>query len=100
MVKSKRNDYYAYIKWIEFYCEEWDRIIPVESKYEIIWNPATLSDLNRWFLENRFWYWNNPDCLDIHKGSKITIDYNGRKDLLDQSEETLKKIIELIKNNS
>lgn len=73
---------------------------------EIIWHPATLSDLHRWMNKNGnliIWsqwnsgisynYWNNSNSPDI------SIKYDSSKDLLDQEPDTLKQLAEFIKSN-
>jgi hypothetical protein len=72
---------------------------------EIIWHPATLSDLHRWMNENRWkdvTFYQTYTYIDFtHKtGKEIEISYDSSKDLLDQSEETLTQIIDLIKKYS
>lgn len=74
-----------------------------KNKMEIIGHPATLSDLHR-FLENENTFHRfeqnicsirmirMDDCFNV-------IPYDASKDLLDQSEETLKQIIDFIKAN-
>lgn len=67
---------------------------------EIIWHPATLSDLHRWFVDNYIDFEHNSWRIAYCKGSEEikTIKYEPPKDLLDQSPETLKQLISLIKS--
>lgn len=76
----------------------------VGETMEIIWHPATLSDLHRWMNENlkRNWTMWTED-IHYHVWKKVWLDfeifiikYDSSKDLLDQSEETLKQLIDLI----
>lgn len=67
---------------------------------EIIWHPATLSDLCKWLSwKNKCWnistYWIN-NCVLLWTDNAISYDFT--KDLLDQSPETLAQIIEIITN--
>lgn len=66
---------------------------------------ATLSDLHRWMNENmnmKWICWNQDDSYitwTVDAKSMYIIPYDSSKDLLDQSPETLDRIIELIANN-
>jgi len=73
-----------------------EQTIP-EEQFEIVWHPATLSDLHRWMNEKWIsWY---QEKYKFHSEESM-IWYDSSKDLLEQSTETLDKIIELIKSNS
>jgi len=90
-----------------------EQTIP-EEQFEIVWHTAHLPDFHKWMNEKikkvSDWHFSQwPDeirfCLAWRDEIKvfefdITIPYDSSKDLLDQSTETLDKIIELIKSNS
>ena len=86
---------------------ELTKLIGKKHKYTkyISNSPATLSDLHRW-IDSQKWvhYWNqNRKTITIDSGVEekdtVYIPYYSSKDLLDQSDETLKQIIDLIRNN-
>ena len=63
---------------------------------EIIWHPATLSDLHRWMnLHGEFQQNYTVITFTQSAGWDTEIKYDSSKDLLDQSTETLTQIIEL-----
>lgn len=74
--------------------------------YKIIWYPATLSDLHRCIMWVKDTCWNNKlhfkqtresiEVMIVWKLKRTIIIYDSSLDLLDQSEETLKTIIDLI----
>lgn len=101
-------------EFIFFYSER-KNIESLQSKFvEIIGHPATLSDLHRW-ITNKFRYWFRQEynkyskhiIIRILDDSVVRMDnshqkaikYDSSLDLLDQSEETLKEIIDFIKAN-
>ncbi len=80
-------------------------IINKNQCVEIIWHPATLSDLHRFLNWLSFDWSQNRDGIYFEEWSISTkapksISYDQSKDLLEQSEETLQQIIELIKKYS
>lgn len=92
--------YEKYIDSLEWWTPIVDNRIDI-SEEDI---PATLSDLHRWMSNNRGFYWeHNWEWIKIVNygwdGKNIVITYDAEEDLLDQSEETLKQIVELIKSN-
>lgn len=67
---------------------------------EIIGHPATLSDFHRFLKSKKIWFYQDEDYIKLEEYIwSDDIDYDSGKDLLDQSEETLKQIVELIKSN-
>ena len=104
--KTRHPLYEVYEEYISFAIEK--------QELEIIWHPATLSDLHRW-LDSKYLYWNMEGSSYSWKitiamlhwktgqapiaSNHNTILYESSKDLLDQDEETLRKIIEFINSN-
>ena len=66
---------------------------------EILWNKATLSDLHRWMNENKGFFEMTQTFIRWWFSKDKTVTYDSSKELLEQSEETLKQIEELIRNN-
>lgn len=75
----------------------------IEKHMEIIWHPATLSDLHRWMNESNFNWSQVREEIQVYKtyeaGKIKYIPYESSKCLLEQSSETLERIINLISNN-
>ena len=76
---------------------------------EIIGHPATLSDLHRWIIQNvqttmAPTIYHHEDEIRFYGKTEetaiVSIPYDSSKELLDQSEETLEKIISLINENA
>lgn len=71
---------------------------------EVIWHPATLSDLHKWLHPKFPMFWQSYDLIFLTKPNDADdgefLWYNCSKDLLYQTPEVLDKIIELIHNNS
>ena len=87
--KTRHPLYEVYEEYVPFAIEK--------QELEIIGHPATLSDLHRWM--------NSKNIRFCQEGKNIlyswgkNFQYDSSKDLLDQKEETLKQIIDFIKNN-
>lgn len=65
---------------------------------EMTISPATLSDFHRWMNEKVKW-WEQCSLYISHDDTRLYIPYDSSKDLLEQSDDTLKQIIELISSN-
>lgn len=67
---------------------------------EIIGHPATLSDFHRWIEKTNYRFKQDIAHIEIWPyWWYVSIPYDSYKDLLLQSDETLKQIISLISNN-
>lgn len=82
------------------------------KEQDIIGHTAILSDFHRWMNENReIDWWQNKETIavqyvspceydwQLEVDSEYEIPYDSSEDLFDQSEETLKRIIEIITSN-
>lgn len=77
------------VGWITFH--SWDSIALTKD--------ITLTDFHRWLNENNL-SWGMSDEFWISTADDyIILSYDSSKELLEQSEECMKKIIELITNN-
>lgn len=94
------------IDWHTFeVCGKIGRAFSMNDVEEIIGHPATLSDFHRWMNEKFSWKYfiQRINLIELHYQWKtkpvFKTNYDSYKDLLSQSEETLKQIVELIKSN-
>lgn len=95
-----------YDKWAFRNIDEWcgccSNSESFSSSYDVIWHPATISDLHRHMNKNHIRWEQNLFCIKWivdERWNYMPIEYDSDKDLLDQSTETLAQIIELINNS-
>jgi hypothetical protein len=89
--------------WITFWWKyNSGKIKPIcsfsKNEMEIIWHPATLSDLHRWMNEKNVEFTQENNYIYPEYYSRIP--YNSSLPLLEQDESTLEQIRDLIINNS
>ena len=86
--------------WIIEFCKQKKVYSKTELEqwiiYEILWHPATDTNFKKWMNEKGIDWWQSKTYLST---ATYSIPYNSNLPLLEQSEETLEKILALIKNN-
>lgn len=101
--KSRKCFEYHWIEWLQYNEIAWPDLIRNAKHLKIIGHPASETDFKKWMNDNlKMHHWEQlVDWIFIVNEKWIInrIPYDSSKELLDQSEDTLKQIRDLILSN-